>query len=177
MSDDDTQVGVKMPEHLRDAVMRELPHGKFSEEVRNLAQRLAFGEEIAEDDALRAELENTRAEIDEIDTNIERLQVERSELSKKVKRLEKRVDQQSKRQQKFIGKLEMLEDELRGGSRVLPDSKPVGRVADTGAVSVDVVIEKLQKRNPEIPEYAFQDGLHDDKSWDGVESSGSNLFD
>jgi len=168
MTDEKTRVNVEMPDHLHNAVMRELPHGKFSEEVRSLAQRLAFGEEIAEDDALRAELENVRAEIDDVDATMTELRAKRKELENKEKRIEKKVDKQAKQQQKHEGQIEMLEGELRAGQNLDEGDGRVKRAADSGRMKPEHVIEKLRNRNPEVPDYAFETNIPSQKKWDGV---------
>jgi len=53
-----------------------------------------------------------------------------------------------------------------------PSHPGVKRAANTGEVGPEDVIEELQERNPEVPDYAFEDAIHTDRVWNGFDDGG-----
>lgn len=168
-----TQVAATMPTHLRDAMMRNLDHGEFSERVRRMAQRIAFGEEVGDRHAIKAELQNEREHVDELQAHIESLQAEKREVQSRVNRLEERQDRLTSREDKFEAKLESLEQQLYSGNHVYESHGAVEGAANTGEMKPEHVIEKLVERNPHIPDHAFKKYGSTERKWDGIDGGES----
>ncbi len=170
--DDHVRVTHRVPSHVRDAAQDRTEHGELSEEVRSLYQRIAFGEEVAEHDTVRRELERVRDEKDDTRRQIRELQAELEELERRETRLEEKLSKHTSRQDKYEGHLEALETQLRDGTHIWPDHPGVKRAANTAEMEPEEVIEELQERNPEVPDYAFQDAMHADRVWTGFGDGG-----
>lgn len=166
-------VTANVPESLKDAAKAELPHGGLTEAIRDRLTEIAYGGDIGE----RSRLERQRERLDEevrdlraqrrdIDSQIETVEEKRAAVDKKVSNLTTRED-------KFDAKIEELESMLRlDGIRVNPNMPAVKRAADTGGVKTAAVIKTLKERNPDVPGFAFKDGLHDhENEWHGVPES------
>ena len=61
------------------------------------------------------------------------------------------------------------------GTRLDPEHAAVKRAAETGGVEPEGVVETLKERNPDVPTYAFKDGLHDRNTWDGLDDETATL--
>lgn len=170
MSDDDTvQVKHLVPEHTRDAAQDRTEYGELSELVRGLYQRIAFGEEVEERESLKKELQRVRNEKDDIRGQIRGLQAELQTIETKEARLEEKLSEFTDDEQKYIGHLESLESRLYDGSNITPGDGGVESASNVGKCDPEEVIEDLKERNPEIPEYAFEEVRHTDEEWAGVE--------
>lgn len=181
MSDSDeeemAQIHVKVPRDVKDAVKDKLQHGGLSREVRDMCERIAFGAEVnkrsrleRQREDLEEDLRDAREKRREIDATIETNEERISAIDAKLSNLTKRED-------KYEAKLEELEGKLReDGMRIDPGRKDVSRAAQTGEVEPEGVIRDLKERNPDVPDYAFEDGLHDhEHNWDGVPADDRDL--
>lgn len=174
MGDDDhVRVTHRVPGHVRDAAQDRTEHGELSERVRTLYQRAAFGEEVAEHDTVQRELNRVRDEKDDVRRQIREKQAELERLERRETRLEEKLSKHTSRKDKFEGHLESLETQLRRGAHISPSHPGVQRAANTGEVDPEEVIEELQERNPEVPEYAFEDAIHTDHVWNGFDEEGN----
>lgn len=173
MSDDEfVRVNHRVPEHVRDAAQDKTEHGELSELVRNLYRRVAFGEDVAEHETVKHELERIRDEKDSLRRKVREVQAEIEAVERKETRLEEKLTKHQSREDKFEGHLEALETQLRGGSHITETHPGVQRAANVGDVDVDEVIETLQERNPEVPGYAFEEFMHADRQWTGFDEEG-----
>ena len=64
--------------------------------------------------------------------------------------------------------LEMLEETLYAGGRVFEDHGQVMKAAKVGGKETKDVIDELKERNPSVPDHAFVQKMHTNKTWDGV---------
>lgn len=179
MTDDDTDdeteemVGMyaKVPESLKQAAKEQLPHGGISKVVRESLRYEVFGPGLGTRSRLEREIEKIddeltkkRAERRDINTEIENLEQRRANYEKKISNLSSKED-------KYEAKLEGLESRLLDeATRLWTDHPAVKDAAVTGEVDPEAVVEDLKERNPEVPDYAFQQGLHDTHDWHGRES-------
>lgn len=176
MSTDDEEtvrINVEVPESVRETAKQKLSHGGISREVRDRLHEIAFGPELAQRSRLerqrastKEELQDKREERREIDADIETLEG-------RVQALDEKLASITTKEDKYEAKLEELEASLREDGMRLDDDNPnVQRAASTGGVEPEGVLETLKERNPDVPAYAFTDGLHDRKNeWNGVEES------
>lgn len=148
-------MSVKVEKHLREAAKRNSEHGEISEEFRKTIQRIAYGEEIEQEERLKVELREKRNERDELKGEIREKQAEVETLETEIARLEERVENRNERRDKFEGMVEMLEATLKDGGRVFPEHGQVKQAAAVGEVEPEDVIERLKERNPDAPDHAF----------------------
>jgi predicted nuclease with TOPRIM domain len=139
VSDDGNRVTVttKHDEHLRNAAMRNLSYGELTEHVESLLQQIAFGEEVGEQSAVRAELDNVRAEIDDLDAEIRQLRAEKERLQSEEKRLEERANSINAEQERYESKLESLVNTVETFGHIWAgddDTEPHPNVADAAAL-------------------------------------------
>lgn len=168
MSDDETvRVTHIVPEHVRDAAKGKTEHGELSEHVRNVYRRIAFGEDVAEHETVRMELERVRDEKDDIRRKIREFQSDLEAIERKEARLEEKLSQHTSRQDKYEGHLESLETQLAQGAHISTTHPGVERAANVADVEKDEVIEELQERNPSVPDHAFVDAMNTDRRWNG----------
>lgn len=179
MSDNEREtvrVVAQVPREVKDAAKEKLPYGGISEEIRDTLERVAFGEDLTK----RSRLERRR---DDLQDDLREKRAERRELDAEIETLEERiagVDEKlatiTTREDKYEAKLEELEAKLRhDGTRLDPDHAAVRRAAETGGVEPEGVVATLKQRNPDVPPYAFEDGLHDRQTWTGLTSDQADL--
>lgn len=172
MSDDEemVRINVEVPKSVRDTATDKLEYGGLSREVRERLHEIAFGPELTQ----RSRLERQRADLEDdlrekrearrqIETDIETLE-------NRIQAVDEKLSNITSREDKFEAKLEELESQLRrDGTRIFPDHPGVERAAATGSVEVEGVIKQLKERNPDVPDFAFESGLHDhENQWNGV---------
>lgn len=178
MGNDENTVRVvaQVPESVKETAKEKLDYGGISREVRETLERIAFGEDLTQ----RSRLERQR---DELQETLRKKREERRELDAEIENIEQRIDgidskinNLTTREDKFEAKLEELEAILRvDGCRLDPEHPAVKRAAKTGGMEVEGVMETLKERNPDVPSYAFQDGLKDRESWNGLPDSQAEL--
>jgi chromosome segregation ATPase len=167
-SDEETvRVVANVPKSIKETAKEKLPHGGLSQEIEDALSRVAFGEDLAQ----RSRLER---QLDELQDERSRLQDERRELNAKIETYDNQIEsvqselsQLSSKEERYESKLEELEDRLRvEGMRLDPGNRHVTRVAKEAQREVEGVIHDLKERNPDVPDFAFEDGLHDhENTW------------
>lgn len=173
MSDDEetTMITVNVPTSVHETAKQKLEHGGLSREVRESLRRIAFGEDMNQRSRLERQLEELRDEREE-------LRAERRELAAKIENIDSKIDgiqddisSLSSEEERYESKLEELEYRVRAeGTRLWPENVHVERVAKEAQREPDAVINDLMERNPDIPEYAFEEGdlYRTENRWDGV---------
>lgn len=169
MTDEDTvRVVAEVPESVKETAKDKLEYGGISREIRETLERIAFGEDLTQ----RSRLERQREAVAD---DLRELREQRREIDAKIESAEERItaiDQKlstiTSREDKFEAKLEELEAQLYDGVRLWDDHGAVRRAAQTGGVEPEQVIRTLKERNPDIPEYAYQQALHDNETWGGL---------
>lgn len=170
MSEYDDQLHVQVDGDAKELAKEQLGHGGLSEAVRRRIDEIAYGEEVSKHTRLSQRLQTLRNEKDELRSKRRELDAQIEEVEQKVTRIEEQLSHLDKREDKFDAALEMLEETLHSGDRVWPEHGQVQRAARIGGVEPTDVIERLQERNPSVPEFAFNDGLHDSREWAGTEA-------
>ena len=179
MTDENTEtarVVADVPADVKETAKEKLPFGGISEEIQNTLERIAYGEELGQRsrlerrrEALRSELRDARERRRDIDAEI-------ATLEDRINGVDDKLSSLTSREDKFEAKIEELEAMLRqDGTRLDPDHAAVKRAAETGGVEPEGVVETLKERNPDVPTYAFEDGLHDRNTWDGLDSDTATL--
>lgn len=178
MSDDEETVRVvaQVPESVKETAKGKLEYGGISRVIQETLERIAFGEDLTQ----RSRLERQREELQE---DLRQKREERRELNADIETLEQRIDgidqklsNITTREDKFEAKLEELEALLRKeGVRMDPKNGAVKRAAETGGIEPEGVVETLKDRNPDVPVYAFEDGLHDRETWTGLPADEADL--
>lgn len=175
MSDEETvQVSHLVPEHVKDAAKEKTEHGELSEHVRNLYRRMAFGEDVAEHETVKMELERVRDEKDDVRRKIRDLQSDLEAIERKETRLEEKLNQHTSRKDKYEGHLESLETQLAQGAHISTTHPGVKRASNVGNVDKDEVITDLRERNPSVPDHAFVDAMNTDRRWNGFDDGGDD---
>lgn len=170
MTDEDDYVRVshRVPEHVREAAQQNTKHGEMSELVRSLYGRIAFGDAEGGAESIEIELERVRAEKDDLRQEIRELQNELQTVEQRETRLEEKLSTHRSRQDKYEAHVESLEQLLYDGTHVWPGHPVVKKAAQASNRDPETVVENLQDRNPEIPDYAFEDAMHADETWNGI---------
>lgn len=168
-SEETARVVAQVPESVKAAAKEKLEYGGLSREIQDTLERIAFGEDLGE----RSRLERRR---DELTEELREKREERREINAEIENIEQRIDgvedklsNLTSREDKFEARIEALETRLRvEGQRLDPDHAAVKDAAAAAGVEPEGVVEKLKERNPDVPTYAFQDGLHDRETWSGL---------
>lgn len=178
MSDDEetARVVAEVPQTVKETAKEKLPYGGISREIQETLERIAFGEDLTQ----RSRLQRQR---DELQETLRKKRSERRELDAEIETVESRINaideklaSVTTREDKYEAKLEELDAMLRqDGTRLDPDHAAVKRAAKTAGVESEGVVETLKERNPDVPTYAFEDGLHDRNTWDGLEPDAATL--
>lgn len=165
------QITVQVPESVRDAAKEKLEHGGMSQEVRDTLTRVAFGEDINQRSRLESRLESLRDERDELREERRELDAEIENIDSRIDGIEKELSQLSSKEERYEAKLESLEYRIRGEGRIFSGHSAVQNVAKEAQREPEGVIKDLKDRNPDVPDYAFEDGLHDyENDWNGFDS-------
>jgi len=169
------RVVADVPESVKETAKEKLEYGGISREIQQTLERIAFGEDLTQ----RSRLERQRTELveerrkkreerREIDTDIENL-------DQRIDGIDEKLNNLTTREDKYEARLESLEHRLRHeGQRLDANHGAVKDTAREAGVEPEKVMETLKERNPDVPVYAFQDGLHDRNSWDGLTESQAN---
>jgi len=168
MSDDRAQINFTVDRDAKELVKDKLEHGELSTALRQRVQELAFGEEISQRETAKRRLAELREEKDDLRSKKREIEAELEDVEQQITRVEERVDGMERREDKYEASLEMLEESLRSGSRLFEEHGQVVKAAKIGGVDASAVLDELKERNPEVPEYAFEDMLHSNHDWDGV---------
>ena len=166
----ETRYSFILPEHLKDAGLRNSEHGEMAERCRDQFRRVGYGEEVQNEEALRRELETVRNKKDEVDAEIRDLQSERERLARKETRLEERVEKTDSRKEKYDGMLESAESLLAQGGHVYPHHPIIKNAADLMKITTEEVIDDLKDRHPAIPDHAFVPSPDADEEWHGFDN-------
>lgn len=174
MSDDNEEmklINVNVPKSVHETAKKKLEYGGISREVREALRRVAFGEDMNQRSRLEQQMEVLRDEREE-------LRAERREIDAKIENIESKIDgiqddisQLSSEEERYDSKLEELEYRVReDGTRLWPENSHVERVAKEAQREPEAVVNDLKKRNPDIPDYAFEKmtPYSDDPDWSGV---------
>lgn len=162
-------VAARIPKDVKDAAKDKLPHGGMTREIQDLFNRIAYGEDLNFRSRLQRQrreladrLEAKRRERRELDTDIENME-------SRIKELDRKMETVTTREDKFEAKLEEIEAKLRiDGMHIDPEHPAVKRAAQTGGVETGKVMRKLRERNPDVPEYAFQEFQESSRKWEGL---------
>lgn len=173
MTDDKAQINFTVERNAKDLAKEKLDHGELSTELRETIQRIAYGEEISKRERLHKRLAELRDQKDSLRAEKRELEAELEEVEGEIARVEERLDGMERREDKYEATLEMLEETLYAGGRVFEEHGQVLKAAKIGSVEPEDVLDELQDRNPSIPAHAYQQKMHSDKEWSGVESGSS----
>ena len=171
------RINVEVPESVRDTAKKNLDYGGLSREIRERLEEIAFGPELSH----RSRLERQRADLKDRLRDVREkrrdLDAEIETLEEQIQAVDEKLGSITEREDKYEAKLEELESQLRrDGIRMYPGTPKVERAAATGGVEPEGVIKELKERNPDVPDYAFEDGLHDyDHDWNGVAEADAGL--
>lgn len=156
--DEEVQYTVKMPRRLREDAHRETERGELSTDVRDLFRRKAYGtagsKESTELERKQAELEKTRERQDDLRRKRRRIDAELESQQTRETRLEEQIQRLQEQQDERSGTIETLESMLQNGERMY-DARVRNAIEGTG-LDVQIVIEELQERNPDVPDCAFR---------------------
>jgi len=171
-----TRVVAEVPESVKETAKEKLEYGGISREIKETLERIAFGEELTQRSRLERQREELKAELRDKREQRRELDAEIETLEDRINGVDEKMNNLTTREDKFEAKLEELEAKLRvDGMRLDPEHPAIQRAAKTGGVEAEGVIETLKERNPDVPAYAFQDGLHDRETWNGLPDSEANL--
>lgn len=165
---EDVQFFARIPRNLKQLVDGD---ERTNKEVAKTALWREFGGERQElidmrINQKREEEEMILQHINELEDDLEDVREEKQALLSKKAEMEEEQDA-------YEEHLEDLEKFLLQGRHLDPSHPRVKNAANIGDVEPTEVIEDLKERNPEVPDYAFIDGLHADQSWDGFDGGGS----
>lgn len=133
-----------------------LERGELSKELRATVERLAHGEEVAEETRLTDRLKTLRENRRGLRQDRDSIETELDEVNRKIERVESRLDNLREQQGEYDGVLAMLEEDLHSGVRIIGGSAKVVKAANIGNCTKEDVVQDLQERNPDVPDKAFR---------------------
>lgn len=171
MSEDTVTKGAQIPEQVAEALDSQLGYGDWSDYCNRLAEAIAFGggyDERTPFDVViqkkRDELEDAREKrdewaetVDELERDIEDLKVEREEYKTT--------------EDKFDGALWQIEQDFRAGELGHLDTghTKIKNLAERFGRSPEAVVSELRDRNPDVPDYAFEQIAFADRKFTGLD--------
>lgn len=168
-SEETARVVANVPKSVKETAKQKLPHGGLSKEIQDTLERIAFGEDLSQRSRLERQRDDLRETLREKRDKRRELDAEIETLEGKINGIDEKLSTITTREDKYEAKIEELEALLRqDGVRLDPEHGAVRRAAETGGVEPEGVVKTLKERNPDVPAYAFQDGLHDRRTWDGL---------
>lgn len=173
MTDDDKEmvpVNFDAPKEAYEQAKENLEWGQMSEELRGRVNEIAFGAETTRREELRERLTSLRDDKRKKESKIRDFQNERDHIDRKIERIEQQLDSIRDNEGEYNGALEMLESRLLDGERLYQQHEGLERVANIAEKPKQEFIKDLQKRNPEVPSYAFElSSPHEPTDWREVD--------
>lgn len=164
------QISVNVPKSAKETAKQKLDYGGLSREVRDRINEIAFGADLNQRSRLERQREELQGELREARERRREADADIETLEERIAAIDEKLSNLTTREEKYEAKLEELESQLRrDGVRVDVDQPAVGRAAATGGVEPEGVIKTLKERNPDVPDFAFEDGLYDQHDWRGVD--------
>lgn len=174
MSKDDEemkQIAVNVPASVHETAKMKLEYGGISREVREALRRVAFGEDMNQRSRLEQQMEELKDEREELRADRRELDAKIANIDSKIDGIQDDISQLSSEEERYESKLEELEYRVReDGTRLYPGNGHVERIAKEAKREPEAVVNDLKERNPDIPDYAFEQGdLHrQNQRWNGV---------
>ena len=173
---DHVMVAAKIPKDVKDAAKQKLDHGGITREIEDLFKRIAYGEDVNLRSRLKRQREQLQERLDEKRRERRELDAEIENLEDRIQGLDSKMEGLTTREDKFEAKLEELDAKLRiEGQHIDPEHPAVERAAATGKVETGKVMRKLRERNPDVPDYAFEQKMDSDEDWNGFPENRANL--
>lgn len=173
MNEDEETVRVvaEVPKSIKIAAKEKLPYGGISQEIEDALSRVAFGEELTQRSRLERQLEDLQKSRKELQDERREIDAKIETYDNKIETVQREISNLSTREERYESKLEELEVRLRvEGMRLDPGNKHVKRVAKESGREEEGVVQDLMNRNPDVPDFAFEDGLHDhENSWSAID--------
>lgn len=159
-SEEMVQLVVEVPKNTKEVAKRNLEYGGLSREVRHTLARIAHGEETAELQRVKDNLEDLRDQREEYKRKRDEIENELSDVERKIERNEQKLSRLRDMESEYEGRLMSIEDQMiQDGMRVFPDHGQILSVAqEYGQEPLDV-INDLKERNPDLPDEQFQSGI------------------
>lgn len=169
-SEETVRVVADVPESVKEGAQAKLEYGGLTREIRNRLEEIAFGADLNQRSRLERQRDEFREEIRTLREQRREIDAEIATYEDKLDAVEEKLSALTTAEDKYETKLEELEGLLRhDGQRVDPSHPAVERAAATGGVEPEGVIRDLQDRNPDVPDYAFEDGVNDfENEWNGL---------
>ncbi len=164
MMSEDVQFFARIPRNLKQLIDSD---ERTNKEVAKTAFWREFGGERQELIDMKISQKEDEEEmilqhINELKEDLEDVREEKQALLSKREELEEE-------QNAYEEHLQEMEEFLLQGRHLDPSHPRVENAARVGDVDPTEVIEELKDRNPEVPDYAFVDGLHAEETWNGFE--------
>lgn len=164
-------VSAEVPESIHESVKRKLEYGGLTREIRDHLRRIAVGEDMNQRSRLERQLEELQEERDDLRAQRREIEASIETVETKINGVQHDISQLSSQEERYEAKLEELEFDLReGGKRFYPGYKRIERIAGETQRESEAIIEDLKARNPDIPDFAFEEGdlYGNNERWTGV---------
>jgi chromosome segregation ATPase len=147
-----------------------LEYGEKSELVRDLAQAIAYGGDWDERTAIDTQIENVEQRLADAREERRRADAKIETIENELEKLREKREVKQTTEEKLDISLVPIESELRQGNRVFVEHGPVDSVARELKLPAADVIDRLKERNPDVPDYAFEELVPyaDNEAWNGV---------
>lgn len=161
MTDEDEEtryMGANVKEGLAERVMERLEHGEWSSIVKEVARTIAGGDGHPKVAAIEGMLHNRKQRLREARQKRREAEARIESLEEEIQDLQHQRERIETLDERYDAALEQLESSFRRGElgRLFPDHAAVRDLADDyEKVPIDV-IDDLRERNPDVPNYAFQ---------------------
>jgi len=168
MKDEVKQFKVRIPRNLKQLIDSDQ---RTNKQVAKTALWREFGGERKELIDMRISQKEDEEEM--ILQHIQELQDDLEDVRDQKQALLSKKAEMEEEQNAYEEHLEELEEFLLQGRHLDPSHARVKNAANVGDMEPTEVIDDLKGRNPEVPDYAFVDGLHAEQSWDGFNGGDS----
>lgn len=168
-SDKETRLfGAQIDKETHDILDSRLEYGEKSRLVRDLANTIAYGESWDERTPLDIQIQNVEQQLADARSRRRAANTDIEDLEDELERLREMRENRQTREELLEASLVSVESDLRGGMHVDPDHGGVKSVAREYDIEVQAVLDRLKSRNPDVPDYAFDQRMHSPEPWDGV---------
>lgn len=162
-------ITAEIPQSIHQGVKRKLEYGGITREIRDHLRRIAVGEDMNQRSRLERELKELREERQELRADRRELDTKLENIETRINGIQADISQLTSKEERYEAKLEGLEYDLRAdGMRMDPNNPKVENLAMEVQREPEAVVKDLKDRNPDVPEYAFEQVMHTTESWDGV---------
>lgn len=176
MSDDETRMfAAEIDVDTAEILDTRLEYGEKSRLIREFAQSLAYGDGYDERTALDIQIERLEEQLTDARETRREAAAQIETLEDRIESLKDKRQTKQTREERIDASLVPLESDLRAGGHIDQDHGGIESIAREYGTSSKAVWSRLKERNPDVPDFAFEDGFHSSQDWEGLAPEQQNL--